>query len=225
VSAPAPGPAAVVFDLDGTLVDSAPDICAMANAVLAEAGAAPLTLAEARGFVGAGAGAFVARMRRARDLPQADEPRLLARFLEAYEGPVRHATLYPGVAEALGALAARGHALAVCTNKPRRPADVVLAHFGLAARFGAVVGGDSLPVRKPDPAPLRAAVDALGGGPALFVGDSEIDAETAARAGLPFLLFTEGYRHAPVAEVAHAAAFDHFDRLPALVAELAARPA
>jgi phosphoglycolate phosphatase len=220
VSAPA-----IVFDLDGTLLDSAPDICAVANAVLAEEGAPPLSLEEARGFVGAGASIFVERMRAARGLSDADHDRLLARFLAGYEDAVAHTRPYPGVEDALAVLAARGHAMGVCTNKPIGPAHSVLAHFGLAQRFAAVLGGDSLPERKPDPAPLRAVVEALGGGAALFVGDSEIDAETAARAGLPFLLFTRGYRKAPVESLPHAAAFDDFAALPGLVEGLVARTA
>ena len=215
----------LVFDLDGTLVDSAPDICAVANAVLTEEGVAPLALDEARGFVGAGASVFVERMRAARGLPEADHARLLARFLAGYEGAVENTRPYPGVADALAALAARGHPMGVCTNKPIGPARGVLAHFGLSHRFGAVVGGDSLPARKPDPAPLRATIEALGSGAALFVGDSEIDAETAARAGLPFLLFTRGYRKAPVESLPHAAAFDDFAALPGLVDGLVARTA
>ncbi len=208
---------ALVFDLDGTLVDSAPDICAVANVVLAAEGVAPLSLPEARGFVGSGADMFVRRMRAARGLPDADHDRLLASFLAGYEGAVARSALYPGAVDALALLAARGHPLGLCTNKPIGPARTVLAHFGLAARFGAVIGGDSLPVRKPDPAPLRAVLEALGARGGLYVGDSEVDAETAERAGVPFLLFTEGYRKAPVHALPHAAAFSHFDALAGLV--------
>jgi phosphoglycolate phosphatase len=210
---------AVVFDLDGTLVDSAPDICAVANGVLAGEGAAPMTLEEARGYVGSGADVFVRRMREARGIAEREHARLLAAFLDAYEGAVAHSTLYPGVVDALAVLAGGGHRLGLCTNKPLGPTRAVLAHFGLAEVFGAVLGGDSLPTRKPDPAPLRAAFEAMGATGGLYVGDSEIDAETAERAGVPFLLFTEGYRRTPAETLAHAAAFAHFDRLPALVAE------
>ena len=96
----------------------------------------------------------------------------------------------------------------------------LLRHLGLESRFAALLGGDSLAVRKPDPSPLHAAVTALGGGPALLVGDSEVDAETAERAGLPFVLFTRGYRHTPVDGIPHAAAFDDFAALPGIVARL-----
>ncbi|RDC72387.1 phosphoglycolate phosphatase [Rhodovulum sp. 12E13] len=222
---PSPEAPAIVFDLDGTLVDSAPDICAVANAVLAGEGAAPLTLAEARGYVGSGADMFVRRMRAARGLPDAEHDRLLAAFLDRYEGAVEHSALYPGVLDALALLTARGHALGVCTNKPIGPTRTVLAHFGLAHRFAAVLGGDSLAVRKPDPAPLLAVFAELGAPGGLYVGDSEVDAETADRAGVPFLLFTEGYRKAPVETLTHAAAFAHFDRLAPLVEARASRSA
>ncbi|MEM1428857.1 MAG: phosphoglycolate phosphatase [Pseudomonadota bacterium] len=219
------GPQALVFDLDGTLIDSAPDICAMANALLAEEGIDRVSLAEARGFVGAGADAFVRRMRAARGIPEADHARLLARFLELYEGAVAHSVIYPGVLDALTLFAAKGHALAVCTNKPIRPTHIVLDHFEMRGRFGAVIGGDTLPVRKPDPAPIHAAFAALGAETGLYVGDSEVDADAAARAGVPFLLFTEGYRKTPVAEMPHDAAFSHWDELPALIERLTVRVA
>ncbi|MEM6740178.1 MAG: phosphoglycolate phosphatase [Pseudomonadota bacterium] len=217
--------AALVFDLDGTLIDSAPDIRAMANTLLVEEGAEPLGEAEARSFVGHGADIFVRRMRAARGLVEADHPRLLRRFLELYEGAVELSEVYPGVVDALSILAAEGYALGVCTNKPIGPARIVLDHFGLTSRFGVILGGDSLPVRKPDPAPLYAAFEALARPAGIFVGDSEVDAETAERAGAPFLLFTEGYRKAPVRDLPHAATFSHWDEVPGLVRSLTLRTA
>jgi len=145
---------------------------------------------------------------------------MLAAFMGGYRGAVGLTVPYRGVPAALEVLAAAGHALGVCTNKPAEPARAVLAHVGLLDRFAVVVGGDSLPVTKPDPAPLRAALDALPPGEALFVGDSEVDAATAKAAGVPFLLFAEGYRKEPVAELPHAAAFDRWDDLPRLVARV-----
>ena len=205
----------VVFDLDGTLVDSAPDIRRVANSVLAEEGRAPVTLEETRGFIGSGAPVLVRRMAAARDLPQEGPgyDALLARFLARYEGAVEQTRLYPGVADALARLQAMGLRLGLCTNKPQGPTSGVLAHFGLTRVFGAVVGGDTLPVRKPDPAPLLHVVEALGGGPTLYVGDSEVDAQAAAAALIPFALYTEGYRKGPVAGIPHAFAFDHWDLL------------
>ena len=215
--------ARIVFDLDGTLIDSAPDIRAGANGILAEEGAEPLTPEEARSFIGSGAAVFVERMRRARGIPDSEQARLLATFIARYEGFVGLTTVYPGVPQALAALRAGGHRLGLCTNKPIRPTHAVLGHFGLDGFFGTVWGGDSLPQRKPDPAPLLAAFAALGDGSAVYVGDSEVDAETAERAGVPFLLFTEGYRRTAAADLRHSAMFDDFAALPGLVADLLAR--
>lgn len=210
--------AAIVFDLDGTLIDSAPDIHGIANRLLAEEGHAPITLAQARSFVGMGASVFVQRMRAACGIAGDAHDDLLARFKAHYMTAVDLTRPYPGVPAALQALKDAGHDLGICTNKPIRPTEAVLAHLDLARFFDVVLGGDSLPVHKPDPAPLFAAYAALPDGPRLYVGDSEIDAATAEAAGIPFLLFTEGYRKAPVADLVHAAHFDDFACFPGLVA-------
>ena len=103
----------IVFDLDGTLIDSAPDLCAIANGVLEEIGAKVVSLPEARSFVGHGADTLVRRMRAARDLPDADHDTLMARYVEHYEGQVAHSVDYPGVLDALTVLATRGHRLGI----------------------------------------------------------------------------------------------------------------
>ncbi|MHA7875139.1 phosphoglycolate phosphatase [Roseivivax sp.] len=211
----------IAFDLDGTLIDSAPEIRGIANGILAEEGRAPLSLAEATGFIGSGAGVFIARMRAARDLPESAQEDLRARFEARYEVSFGLTRLYPGVPRALEALAAAGHRLALCTNKPIGPTRAVLAHLGLTGIFSAVFGGDSLSVRKPDPAPLLAALGAMGAGPCLYIGDSEVDAETAQRAGVPFLLYSEGYRKTPAEELPQAGRFSDFAELPDWVARLA----
>jgi phosphoglycolate phosphatase len=210
--------ARIVFDLDGTLIDSVPDIAAAANATLAEIDAAPLSLEQARGFVGAGAGVFVARMAQLRGL--SEPARLMPRFLHHYERAVGLTEVYAGVEEALDGLAAAGHRLGLCTNKPARPTKAVLAHLGWQDRFEVVLAGDSLPQRKPDPAPLKAAFDGLGDGPMIYVGDSEIDAEAGQRAGVPFLIYTPGYRSARLEELPHAAAFDDWSEVLAIVAKM-----
>lgn len=211
---------AVIFDLDGTLIDSAPDIHAVSNAVLAEHGFAPLGLPQVRSFVGRGVAHLVDCLLAASgaDPQGALHAPMVAAFSARYEEAVALTEVYPGVPEALGALAAAGYPLGICTNKPLAPARAVLAHLGIGGFFDTVIGGDSLPVRKPDPAPLRHAVDRIGRARAIFVGDSEVDAETARAAGLPFLLFTEGYRKTPVQDLPHSAAFSAFAQLPGLVA-------
>ncbi|MCB2116290.1 MAG: phosphoglycolate phosphatase [Rhodobacteraceae bacterium] len=209
--------ARIVFDLDGTLIDSAPDIHAAVALTLGEEGRAPLSPETILSFVGNGLPHLVGLVIGAAGLDPARHADLTARTLAHYNAVSGQRTVpYPGVAAALAALAAAGHALGICTNKPEAPARHILAFLGLGP-FDVVVGGDSLAARKPDPAPLHAALAALAPGPAIFVGDSEIDAETAERAGVLFLLFTEGYRKAPVADLPHAARFSDFAELPALV--------
>lgn len=204
----------VVFDLDGTLIDSAPDIHAAANAMLAAVGRPGLTLAQVTGFVGRGAATFVTRALDATggaDAPQREHA--IALFHEAYETQgAQLARLFPGAETALAALRADGVRLGLCTNKPEGAARIVLRDMGLESLFDVVVGGGALPL-KPDPAMLVACWDALGArGP--YVGDSETDAETAAAAGAPFALFTRGYRKASVEDLAPAFAFDDFADLP-----------
>lgn len=208
----------IVFDLDGTLIDSAPDICAAGNTVLAAEGAPPMSLAEATGFIGGGAPLLIERMIAARGLEPERHDAMLSRFLELYDDAVHLTQLFPGVEACLEKLAWDGHALGICTNKPESPARAVLDHFGLLPRFGTILGGDTLKVKKPDPVPLITCIAALGGGRALYVGDSEVDAETAERAGVPFALFTRGYRNTPVDALPHAQAFDDFADLPGVIA-------
>lgn len=208
----------LVFDLDGTLVDSAPDIRAAVNRMLAGEGMDPLDLPTVTGFVGNGMPKLVERVMAAKGIDPARHQELTRLTLEHYNAsPSALTRPYPGVPQALATLEAAGHRLAVCTNKPEAPARAILADLGLAGHFPVVVGGDTLPVRKPDPAPALACIEALGGGPAAFVGDSEVDAETAKAAGLPFYLFTEGYRKSPVAALPHRAAFSDFAELPGLI--------
>lgn len=218
-------PAALVFDLDGTLVDSAPEIHAVANKVFSDKGLQPFPFAVVRGAIGNGVGVLVSRLLQS----QGHEPsgslhaELVDRFVKIYEEAFDLTTLYPGVISALTDLAAAGHPMGICTNKPEGPARAVLRHFGLDHHFQVVIGGDSLPTRKPDPAPLISALRALEADRALFVGDSEVDAETAHAAGTPLALFTRGYRTAPVETLGAKLVFDDFAALPRLIGHLGMR--
>ncbi|MDO5658500.1 MAG: phosphoglycolate phosphatase [Paracoccus sp. (in: a-proteobacteria)] len=208
----------VVFDLDGTLIDSAGHIHHSANAVMAEQGLPPLDLATITGFVGRGLPDLVARiLERHGVTDHSRAPALISDIAQRYTRDLHLNRLYPGALTALRQLDAEGHRLGICTNKPLAPTRAALAHLELSPLFRAVIGGDSLAVRKPDPAPLLRAVAECGGeGPVVYVGDSEVDAETALAADLPFLLYTKGYRHSPVSEIPHEAAFDDWAALPDL---------
>ncbi|WP_010138149.1 HAD-IA family hydrolase [Oceanicola sp. S124] len=218
--------ARIVFDLDGTLIDSAPDVQGIANALLADPaltrpGARPLSLPETRRFMGEGVAVFVDRMIASRALDAGRRETIVARFLALYEDAVALTRPYPGAAEMLRQLASQGHQLGLCTNKPVAPARAVLRHLDMEAPFTAIVGGDTLDCRKPDPAPLRATFDRLGpDGPMVYIGDSETDAECALRADVPFLLFTEGYRKGK-GGLSCRAAFSDFAELPQLLATFA----
>lgn len=215
----------IVFDLDGTLIDSAPDIHAAGLALLSEEGLPPVTPQQSRSFIGNGARVFVERLERA--AAGANDPtrtrRMQERFLVHYETAHALTRPYPGVEAALEALRGQGWQLAICTNKPLGPTRAVLAHFGWTGHFPAVIGGDSLAAIKPDPAPLHAAIAGLGGGPVVYVGDSEVDAATAQAAGVPFALFTEGYRKSPLEQMPHDRAFADWAELPGIAAALIAQ--
>jgi phosphoglycolate phosphatase len=175
----------VVFDLDGTLVDSVRDLAESANELVVALGGTPLSVRSVAGMVGDGAGMLVRRALSASGV-DADPQRALERFLEIYDRRIlAHTVAYPGVPEAL-ALASRRARLAVLTNKPERHTLRLLDHLQLAAFFDEVIGGDAPFPRKPHPAGLQALMTHAPGLPALFVGDSPIDAETAEAAGCAF---------------------------------------
>lgn len=214
---------AVVFDLDGTLVDSAADLQAAANRLMRRNGLPELGLATVTCFVGDGIARLVERcFAHHGDLPD-DLPGQIARFKAYYADEDHRRTRFmPGADVALRRLAASGFALGLCTNKDAGPARAILRRLHAESLFRAVIGGDSGLAKKPDAAPLLACVERCGALPskAVYVGDSETDAATATAAGLPFLLYTEGYRNDPLAAIPHAAAFRDFAALPDLIAAL-----
>lgn len=214
-------PCPIVFDLDGTLIDSAPDIHACVNSVLEEHGTPHLTLEQVRAFIGGGVDVLWQKIIAAQELQDDRKPEYMAAFMACYHDATQLTALFPDVIPTLETLADRGHPLGICTNKPLAVTQAVLSHFGIAHLFGSVIGGDSVPERKPHPAPLRAAIQALGADPrnpkAIYVGDSEFDAACALAASVPFLIYTKGYRQTPIEELPHLASFDDFAALPAMI--------
>lgn len=201
----------IIFDLDGTLIDSEADLRAALNRLLADRGLSPLNAASVRGMIGDGAAKLVERAFAAHG--RTAGPAELDEFLEDYEANATVATVaYPGVAAALTALAARGHKMAVCTNKPERAARDVLAALGLERFFTAVRGGDG-PYRKPDPRHLGDALAALGEAEGVMIGDHENDMAAARGLGMPSIFAAWGYG---------AAEGDSTARVPGDVPELVA---
>ena len=213
-------PALVVFDLDGTLIDSAPDMHRAVNLMLADMGCPPLSLPEIRTMVGDGASALIARALAARQCVTADPTKALAQFLEHYEAnPTACTPTFPGVPETLERLQAIGLTLAICTNKPTRLTHMILERLGINRFFVRVIAGDTLPFRKPDPRALIEVLNVFGTPPAaaLMVGDSEVDAATAHAANVPFILMTYGYHRGPIDGISSIATLDHFAELATLL--------
>ena len=220
-------PFLLLFDLDGTLVDSVPDLAFALNEVLRERGRRPLSPREVMRMVGDGVTALVARGLSARGVEAGELARALSRFLQIYEAHATDRTRpYPGVVETLGALRARGYQMALCTNKPQRATETVLQGLGLSAFFDAVAGGDRFPVKKPDPGHLSRLVALLGGAPAraAMIGDNENDVAAARAAGMPALVMRYGYARRPPESLGADALLDAFAELPPALERLGLVP-
>ena len=192
-------PEAVVWDLDGTLIDSAPDICLALNSVLAESGHDVLDVPAVRPMIGNGVAKLVERGFTAVGYQLSDEELdvKVQTFMGHYSAnPTAHTRLYPGVEEALEALATAGVKQGLCTNKPEAVTRSILQALNIDQHFSAVVGGDTTDARKPDPRPLQFCIDAMGAaiGSTVMIGDSAIDAGSARAVGIPIGLVAHGYR-------------------------------
>jgi phosphoglycolate phosphatase len=220
----------VVFDLDGTLVDTAPDLVATLNTVFAREGLAPVPYEAARNMVGAGARRMIELGLKAegRALAVRDVDRLFDEFITHYSAHIAdHSQPFPGLTGALDELAARGARFAVCTNKLEWLSRQLLDALGLSSRFEAICGQDTFGVHKPDPEILRRTIKQAGGRleRAVMVGDSATDIDTARAAAVPVIAVDFGYTETPVAQLGPDRIIGHFDNLPAAVFELFARRA
>jgi phosphoglycolate phosphatase len=221
--------ATIVFDLDGTLVDTAPDLAAATNHVLGMMGLAPIPVARLHPFISHGSRAMIDAGLRFHDRTVADSEltRLHEQFLAFYADNVAVASRpFEGIVEVLDELAGGGARLAVCTNKVEHLSKALLRALGLDRRFAAIAGRDTFDVFKPAPGHLIRTVEMAGGRPdrAVMVGDSEVDIATAAAANVPSIGVTFGYTPRPIGEFNPGAVIDHYrEFLPALAKVLPGR--
>ncbi len=217
----------VIFDLDGTLADTSADLIAAANACFDRMGHGNMLdpVADAATALRGGR----AMLRLGLDRLGAPDEAVVDRFypvlLDAYEDGIdRHTTLYPGAMNAVTELKARGFAVAICTNKPEGLARLLMERLGVLSEFGALIGADTLPVRKPDPEPFHQAVSRAGGAPGrgLLVGDTVTDRDTARAAGAPVVLVTFGPGRAAVEDLEPDALLPDFAHLPDIADRLVA---
>lgn len=223
-------PPLLVFDLDGTLAETAGDLCATLNVILDREGLPPVALADARKMVGAGARALIARGFAAagRDLDDDRLERLFGDFLSYYEEHIADEShLFEGVTAALDRFEAAGFAFAVCTNKVEHPSVRLLTALGVDTRFRAICGQDTFKdngvnIAKPDPRFLLKTIERAGGDPAraIMVGDSRTDIDTAKAAGIPVIAVDFGYTDQHVSAFDPDIVISHFDQLWDVVAQL-----
>ena len=217
----------LVFDLDGTLCETADDLIATLNALLAREGAAPVSRAAARRMVGHGARALIRSGLAAsgREVSSARLEEMFLDFLSHYSEHVAdHSFLFPGVVAALDRFSAAGFRFAVCTNKIEAPSVKLLQLLGVASRFAAICGQDTFAVCKPHRDALLHTIARAGGDPAraIMVGDSRTDIDTARAAGIPVIAVDFGYTDVHVSQLGPDRVISHFDQLWGAVAEMAA---
>lgn len=215
----------IVFDLDGTLIDTAPDLVATLNVVLTREGWPPVPYETARNMISGGAKVMIQRGVAAEGVTIAPTKleQLLADFIAHYtEHIADRSRPFPGLIDALDGLAARGYQFAVCTNKLERLSILLLEQLKLADRFAAICGQDTFDVQKPDPEALRRTVAAAGGSltQAIMIGDSITDIRTARAAGIPVIAVDFGYTDRPVTELGPDRVIGHFAQLQSAIAAI-----
>jgi phosphoglycolate phosphatase len=215
----------VVFDLDGTLVDTAPDLINALNFVLAREGLPPVPLHSARNMIGAGARRLIERglELEGRTMGVADINRLTSDFIDYYAAHIADASRpFEGLESALDDLDRGGYRFAVCTNKLEWLSKLLLDQLGLSSRFSAICGADTFGISKPDPAFLQQTIARAGGQPsqAVMVGDAGPDIGVARRAGVPVIGVEFGYTDVPIADLKPDRLISHMRELPAAVASL-----
>jgi phosphoglycolate phosphatase len=218
--------ATIVFDLDGTLVDTAPDLINALNFVLSREGLAPVPLHSARNMIGAGAGRLIERGLEAegRSVSLEELTRLTRDFIDYYAAHIADLSRpFEGLESALDDLEGRGYRFAVCTNKLEWLSKLLLERLGLSRRFAAICGADTFGVSKPDPAILKQTIARANGSLslAIMVGDAGPDVGVARRAGVPVIGVGFGYTDIPIAELKPDRLINHMNELPGAVGSLA----
>lgn len=209
----------VGFDLDGTLLDTSGDLAAAVNHALASIDRPPLSVEAVKPMIGGGARRMLEHgLAATGGCDPATLDILHRRLLDHYEANLAvHTRPFPGAIDAIDAMAAKGVALGLMTNKLERFARAILDELGLTARFASIVGGDTVGVSKPSPVPIQAMVAQCGGGSAAFVGDSIFDVQAAQAAGLPVIACSFGFLSQPVETLGADAVIDGYEMLiPAL---------
>lgn len=209
----------VGFDLDGTLIDTSGDLAAAVNYAIGTLGRAPFPVEEIKPFVGKGARVMLERALAASGGYAAQQlEETLPVLLDYYQQNLAvHSVPYPGLVEAMESLSAAGVKLAICTNKAERFTLPLMRQIGLADRFAAIVGGDTVGVAKPDPAPIREMIARAGGGRAIFLGDTINDIAGARNAGIANIAVSFGFLDGPVEALEADAVIHHFDDLVPLL--------
>jgi len=218
-------PAAILFDLDGTLVDSVPDIAGALETLYTQEGWTPHSLLEVKAMVGGGVPKLIERAlhKSGIDADSARREELVQRFLGHYGARATRLTRpFPGAMEMLKQLKNNGTSLGVCTNKPEAVSRQILDALSISPLLGAVIGGDTLATKKPDAAPVLSALEILGCSPAggMMIGDSAVDSGAARAAGIPVILVSFGYTLTPVNEIDSDAVIDTFAELPEAIARV-----